>query len=137
MRNHSTLSREDVIKTIAQCLPERHKVDLQDPDLFVLVEIFKVNEFQTMNPDLILNHCVVTTTGDLRYERCARLLQVQEVQRRRVVPSKALCRKRRLNKDTLQGICTPRLLCCILITMHVSITRNPVCARITIQPFQR
>ncbi|OCB91693.1 hypothetical protein A7U60_g1045 [Sanghuangporus baumii] len=41
MRNHSTLSREEIIRAIAQCIPERHKVDLQNPELFILVEIFK------------------------------------------------------------------------------------------------
>ncbi|THH08588.1 hypothetical protein EW145_g2602 [Phellinidium pouzarii] len=41
MRNHNTLSRDDVIKTIAQCVPAQHKVDLVNAELFILVEIFK------------------------------------------------------------------------------------------------
>ncbi|KAI5118142.1 hypothetical protein M0805_001741 [Coniferiporia weirii] len=41
MRNHNTVSRDEVIKAIAQCVPEPHKVDLVDPEIFVLVEIFK------------------------------------------------------------------------------------------------
>ncbi|KAH8117961.1 hypothetical protein DFH11DRAFT_868589 [Phellopilus nigrolimitatus] len=41
IRNHNTVSREEVIKTIAQCVPAEHKVDLAAPELFVLVEIFK------------------------------------------------------------------------------------------------
>jgi len=41
VRNHNTLLRDDVIKAIAKCVPEVHKVDLSDPELFILVEIFK------------------------------------------------------------------------------------------------
>lgn len=43
MRNHNTVSRDEVIKAIAQCVPTPHKVDLVDPEIFVLVEIFKVS----------------------------------------------------------------------------------------------
>ena len=31
-----------MIQTIASCVPEGHTVDLDDPELFVLVEVFKV-----------------------------------------------------------------------------------------------
>jgi len=41
MRNHNTVTRDDVIKSIAKCVPDGHKVDLTDPQLFILVEIFK------------------------------------------------------------------------------------------------
>ncbi|EJD06890.1 uncharacterized protein FOMMEDRAFT_152217 [Fomitiporia mediterranea MF3/22] len=43
MRYHNTLTRDEVIKVIAQCIPEEHKVDLENPDLFILVEIFKAS----------------------------------------------------------------------------------------------
>ena len=41
-RNHNKVSRDEVIKAVAACIPPRHKVDLSDPDLFILIEIFKV-----------------------------------------------------------------------------------------------
>jgi len=41
MRNHTTLSKPNIIQEIAKCFPEGHKVDLDDPEVFVLVEIFK------------------------------------------------------------------------------------------------
>ncbi|KAF5391582.1 hypothetical protein D9757_002528 [Collybiopsis confluens] len=41
MRNHTTLRRDAVIQAIAECVPERYKVDLTDPELFILVEVFK------------------------------------------------------------------------------------------------
>lgn len=42
-RNHNTVSRDDVIKTVADCIPTRHKVDLKKAELFILIEIFKVD----------------------------------------------------------------------------------------------
>ncbi|OBZ72354.1 Uncharacterized protein C25H2.10c [Grifola frondosa] len=41
MRNHSTLARNKIIDEIAKCVPEGHKVDLANPELFILVEVFK------------------------------------------------------------------------------------------------
>ncbi|TDL16547.1 hypothetical protein BD410DRAFT_617007 [Rickenella mellea] len=41
IRNHNTLTREDIILTIAKCIPAHHKVDLVDPEMFILVEVFK------------------------------------------------------------------------------------------------
>jgi len=41
MRNHTTLARLAVIQAIAECVPDRYKVDLSDPDMFILVEMFK------------------------------------------------------------------------------------------------
>lgn len=43
LRNHNTVSRDDAIKTIAECIPGDHKVDLSNPELFILVELFKVS----------------------------------------------------------------------------------------------
>jgi len=41
VRNHTTLSRLMIIQEIAKCVPEKHTVDLEDPELFILVEVFK------------------------------------------------------------------------------------------------
>ncbi|KAG6374376.1 hypothetical protein JVT61DRAFT_4411 [Boletus reticuloceps] len=42
VRNHSTLTRMDIIEEIAKCMPQDYVVDLNNPDVFVLVEVFKV-----------------------------------------------------------------------------------------------
>ncbi|KAG6919182.1 hypothetical protein DXG01_008480 [Tephrocybe rancida] len=41
LRNHSVISRPDLIQHIAQCVPEGHTVELTDPEVFILVEVFK------------------------------------------------------------------------------------------------
>ncbi|KAJ7765767.1 hypothetical protein B0H16DRAFT_402001 [Mycena metata] len=41
IRNHTTLARMTLIEAIAACVPERHKVDLDDPELVIIVEVFK------------------------------------------------------------------------------------------------
>lgn len=41
VRNHTTIPRPMLIQHIAQCVPECHSVDLENPDIFILVEIFK------------------------------------------------------------------------------------------------
>ncbi|KAI0784208.1 hypothetical protein C8Q75DRAFT_724712 [Abortiporus biennis] len=41
MRNHNTLKRPALVQELAKCIPEKHKVDLENPDVFILVEIFK------------------------------------------------------------------------------------------------
>ncbi|KAG6813457.1 hypothetical protein H0H92_010791 [Tricholoma furcatifolium] len=41
MRNHSVLSRPDLIQHIAKCVPEGHTVELTNPEVFILVEVFK------------------------------------------------------------------------------------------------
>lgn len=41
VRNHSVISRPDIIQHIAQCVPEGHTVELTDPEIFILVEVFK------------------------------------------------------------------------------------------------
>ncbi|KAF5340910.1 hypothetical protein D9758_012184 [Tetrapyrgos nigripes] len=40
-RNHTTLTRQEIIQAIASCVPEGHIVDLTNPKLFILVEVFK------------------------------------------------------------------------------------------------
>ncbi|KAJ6623994.1 hypothetical protein B0H10DRAFT_1785492 [Mycena sp. CBHHK59/15] len=41
IRHHTTLTRSALIEGIAKCVPEGHTVDLDDPELFILVEVFK------------------------------------------------------------------------------------------------
>ncbi|KAJ7285191.1 hypothetical protein C8J57DRAFT_1290659 [Mycena rebaudengoi] len=41
IRNHTTITRPVLIDGIAKCVPEGHTVDLNDPELFILVEVFK------------------------------------------------------------------------------------------------
>ncbi|KAJ7184531.1 hypothetical protein C8R46DRAFT_462414 [Mycena filopes] len=41
IRNHTTLARTTLIEAIAACVSKRHKVDLDDPELVIIVELFK------------------------------------------------------------------------------------------------
>lgn len=41
LRNHKTLSKSTIIKEVANCVPERHKVDLENAEVFILIEVFK------------------------------------------------------------------------------------------------
>ncbi|EMD31359.1 hypothetical protein CERSUDRAFT_109526 [Gelatoporia subvermispora B] len=41
VRNHNKISRDTLIQTIAKCVPEGHIVDLENPEVFILVEVFK------------------------------------------------------------------------------------------------
>ncbi|KAG6874987.1 hypothetical protein C0992_005660 [Termitomyces sp. T32_za158] len=41
VRNHSVISRPEFIQSIAQCVPEGHAVELTNPEVFILVEVFK------------------------------------------------------------------------------------------------
>ncbi|PCH42476.1 hypothetical protein WOLCODRAFT_102214 [Wolfiporia cocos MD-104 SS10] len=41
MRNHNTLARPVLIQELAKCIPEQHAVDLDNAEVFVLVEVFK------------------------------------------------------------------------------------------------
>ncbi|KAI0346523.1 hypothetical protein BDW22DRAFT_1352636 [Trametopsis cervina] len=41
MRNHNTLTRQTIIEELAKCVPAEHKVNLENPEVFILVEIFK------------------------------------------------------------------------------------------------
>lgn len=42
IRNHNTLKRDTLIPELAKSVPEGHTVSLDNPELFILVEIFKV-----------------------------------------------------------------------------------------------
>ena len=35
----------EIIQEVAQCIPESYSVDLDNPDVFVLIEVFKVCSF--------------------------------------------------------------------------------------------
>jgi len=41
IRNHNTLEKDEVIRAIAKCIPTCHKVDLKNPEVFILAEVFK------------------------------------------------------------------------------------------------
>ncbi|PPQ95192.1 hypothetical protein CVT26_014883 [Gymnopilus dilepis] len=41
VRNHTTIPRPTLIQNIAACVPEGHVVDLENPEIFILVEVFK------------------------------------------------------------------------------------------------
>ncbi|KAG2124113.1 hypothetical protein BD769DRAFT_1628805 [Suillus cothurnatus] len=41
VRNHNTLTRIEIIQEVAKCMPSNYTVDLDDPDVFILVEAFK------------------------------------------------------------------------------------------------
>ncbi|KAG2107796.1 hypothetical protein BD769DRAFT_1366122 [Suillus cothurnatus] len=41
VRNHNTLTRMKIIQEVAKCMPSNYTVDLDDPDVFILVEVFK------------------------------------------------------------------------------------------------
>lgn len=43
IRNHNTHTRDVLIQRIVRCLPEGHRVDLANPEIFILAEVFKVN----------------------------------------------------------------------------------------------
>ena len=77
MRNHNTISKSALIDGLAKAIPERHKVDLDTPEVFILVEIFKVR-----------GRCFPRTyTGAdfvseyVWHERCEGLLPIAQVQR--------------------------------------------------------
>ncbi|KIY69190.1 hypothetical protein CYLTODRAFT_436248 [Cylindrobasidium torrendii FP15055 ss-10] len=40
-RNHTNPGRDILIKTVAACVPEVHTVNLTNPEVFILVEVFK------------------------------------------------------------------------------------------------
>ncbi|KAH9949989.1 hypothetical protein B0H21DRAFT_725643 [Amylocystis lapponica] len=41
LRNHNTLSKSAIIQEVAKCVPEGHKVDLENAEVFILIEVFK------------------------------------------------------------------------------------------------
>lgn len=41
IRNHSTLTRQNLIEAVADSVPKQLKVDLENPEVFILMEVFK------------------------------------------------------------------------------------------------
>ncbi|KAH7926091.1 hypothetical protein BV22DRAFT_1128473 [Leucogyrophana mollusca] len=41
MRNHNSIARMDLIQEVAKCIPEKYVVDLDNPNVFILIEVFK------------------------------------------------------------------------------------------------
>ena len=42
VRNHNTVSRQLLIDTVVSCIPSGWTVNLEDAEVFFLVEVFKV-----------------------------------------------------------------------------------------------
>jgi tRNA acetyltransferase TAN1 len=42
IRNHSTFTRQSLIEAVADSVPKQLKVDLEAPEVFILMEVFKV-----------------------------------------------------------------------------------------------
>ncbi|KAK7690855.1 hypothetical protein QCA50_005957 [Cerrena zonata] len=40
-RNHNSLSKEEIVQAVAKCVPGMHKVKLENPEVYILIEIFK------------------------------------------------------------------------------------------------
>ena len=54
-RNSNILRREVVIQTVASVVGPDHRVDLQNPDLVILVEVYKVRSgFYTGHTELLM-----------------------------------------------------------------------------------
>ncbi|GLB40252.1 putative THUMP [Lyophyllum shimeji] len=76
VRNHSVISRPDLIQHIAQCVPEGHTVELTDPEIFILVEVFKnvcgisvVEDYYAHQKFNMTEIAKTKTGGDLATER--------------------------------------------------------------------
>jgi len=50
VRNHNTLSRQTLIDTVVSCVPSGWTVDLENAEIFILVEVFKVGTAFLMEP---------------------------------------------------------------------------------------
>ena len=58
MRNHNTLTRPQIIQEVAKCVPPEHKVVLENPDVFILIEIFKVSPQLSFDGRQLINAIV-------------------------------------------------------------------------------
>jgi len=50
VRNHNTLSRQTLIDTVVSCVPSGWTVDLENAEIFFLMEVFKVGTAFLMEP---------------------------------------------------------------------------------------
>ena len=48
VRNHNTLSRQLLLDTLVSCVPSGWTVNLEDAEVFFLVEVFKVRSLLLM-----------------------------------------------------------------------------------------
>lgn len=48
MRNHKTMTRDTIIRTVAAAVGQGHSVDLKNYDLLILVDIYKASSFDVM-----------------------------------------------------------------------------------------
>lgn len=66
----------EIIQEVAKCMPENYVVDLDDPEVFVLVEVFKVRG-PCFGRDAAL---ILVLVEYLRHEHGGRLLSVPKIQ---------------------------------------------------------
>jgi len=71
MRNHTVLVRSALIEHIVQQIPNGHTVDLTDPEVFILVEVFKsvcgisiVEDYYTLQKFNLLQIASAKNDGD-------------------------------------------------------------------------
>jgi hypothetical protein len=57
VRNHNTLSRQLLIDTVVSCVPSGWTVNLEDAEVFFLVEVFKVRSLLLMECMHEKEHC--------------------------------------------------------------------------------
>jgi hypothetical protein len=78
IRNHSTIPRSVIIQHIARCVPDGHTVSLENPKIFILVEVFKV---RFINGHADNFNGVLTRSECLWYFSRSGLLSPSEIQR--------------------------------------------------------
>jgi len=69
----------EIIQEIAQCVPVSYTVDLDNPDVFILVEVFKACSFLFTPLGRVLTRA--HTTERMWCEHPERLLSMSKVQR--------------------------------------------------------
>lgn len=52
LRAHSTLKRTEIIDKVANMISKRHKVDLENPDKVIIIEIFQVRFYTILCPSI-------------------------------------------------------------------------------------
>jgi hypothetical protein len=84
MRNHSTHDRPTILRELATCVPPEHVVDLEDPEVFILVEVFKVMDARRgVAKKHPLGATLTSAAERVRHWCRARLLRSRQVQRGR------------------------------------------------------
>ena len=64
IRNHATLTRDEVIKQVANAVGGRHSVDLINYDLCILIDIYKVRFTPDVFPGENLRHLRVANVRE-------------------------------------------------------------------------